>query len=110
MRLRIVNLESGGQQLLVTKKNLSRISFDLEKYYFLLKVQKNMFYPNRRMLNIYAFASSRIKIKSLDSIINKRKKSLHTTARKNNIFIKRSQKYCSVWPKIRNSQQVYAYE
>ena len=30
------------------------------------------------MLNRYAFASSRIKIKSLDSTINKRKKSLHT--------------------------------
>ena len=48
------------------------------------------------MLNSYAFASSRIKIKSLDSIINKRKKSLHTvySQKKTDIFIKKSQKYC----------------
>ena len=77
MRLRIVNLESGGQQLPVTKKNLSRKSFNLEKYSFFIENTKNIcFYPNRSMLNSYAFASSRIKIKNLDSII--RKKSLHT--------------------------------
>ena len=46
------------------------------------------------MLNSYAFASSRIKIKSLDSNINKRKHlCIPYTARKNGIFIKKSQKY-----------------
>ena len=39
------------------------------------------------MLNSYAFASSRIKIKSLDSNINKRKHlRIPYTARKNEIF------------------------
>ena len=40
MRLHIVNLESGGQQLPVTKKNLSQNSLNLEKYSFLLKLLK----------------------------------------------------------------------
>ena len=40
VRLRIVKLESGGQQLPVTKKNLSRNIFNLEKSSFLLKVLK----------------------------------------------------------------------
>ena len=45
------------------------------------------------MLKSYAFASSRIKIKSLDSTINKRKNlCIPYTARKNDIFIKKSQK------------------
>ena len=46
------------------------------------------------MLNSYTFVLSRIKIKSLFSIINKRKKTLHTlySQKKNNIFIKKSQK------------------
>ena len=75
MRLRIVILESGGQQLPVTKKNLSRNIFNLEKSSFFIKSTKNIcFYPNHRILNSYAFASFRIKIKSLDSTINKRKK------------------------------------
>ena len=44
------------------------------------------------MLNSYAFASFRIKIKSLDSTINKRKNlCIPYTARKNDIFIKKSQ-------------------
>ena len=41
------------------------------------------------MLNSYAFASSRIKIKSLDSIINKRKNLCKTCSQKNDIFIKK---------------------
>ena len=42
------------------------------------------------MLNSYAFASSRIKIKSLDSTIDKRKHlCIPYTARKNDIFIKK---------------------
>ena len=88
----IVKLESGGQQLLVTKKNLSRNIFNLEKSTFLLKVLKNIcFYPNHRMRNSYAFASFRIKIKSLDSTTNKRKNlCIPYTARKNDIFIKKS--------------------
>ena len=46
------------------------------------------------MLNSYAFASSRIKIKSLNSTINKRKNlCILNTARKKDIFIKKSQKY-----------------
>ena len=45
------------------------------------------------MVNSYTFASSRIKLKSLDPVINKRKKfCIPYTARKNNIFIKKSQK------------------
>ena len=44
------------------------------------------------MLNSYAFASSRIKIKSLDPTTNKRKNLwIPYTARKNDIFIKKSQ-------------------
>ena len=46
------------------------------------------------MLNSYVFASFRIKIKSLDSTINKRKNlCIPYTGRKNDIFIKKSQKY-----------------
>ena len=64
VRLLIVKLES-GQQLPVIKKNLSRNIFNIEKSSFLLKVLKVLcFYPNHRMLNSYAFASSSIKIKS----------------------------------------------
>ena len=45
------------------------------------------------MVNRYTFASSRVKLKSLDPVINKRKKfCIPYTARKNNIFIKKSQK------------------
>ena len=40
VHLRIVKLESGGQQLPVTKKNLSQNIFNLEKSSFLLKVLK----------------------------------------------------------------------
>ena len=40
VRLRIVKLESGGQQLPVAKKNLSRNIFNLEKSSFLLKLLK----------------------------------------------------------------------
>ena len=40
VRLRIVKLESGGQQLPVTKKILSRNIFNLEKSSFLLKELK----------------------------------------------------------------------
>ena len=40
VRLRIVKLELGGQQLPVTKKNPSRNIFNLEKSSFLLKVLK----------------------------------------------------------------------
>ena len=45
------------------------------------------------MLNSYTFVLSRIKMKSLYSTINKRKKisALPYTTRKNNIFIKKSQ-------------------
>ena len=94
VRLRIVKLESGGQQLPVTKKNLSRNIFNLSKSSFLLKVLKTCFYPNHKMLNSYTFASSRIKSKSLDSTIDKRKHlCIPYTARKNDIFIKKSQKY-----------------
>ena len=46
------------------------------------------------MLNSYTFVLSRIKIKSVFSDINKRKNlCIPYTARKNNIFIKKSQKY-----------------
>ena len=47
------------------------------------------------MLNSYTFASSRIKINSLDSTINKIFKNpcIPYTSRKNDIFIKKSQKY-----------------
>ena len=46
------------------------------------------------MVNSYTFASSRIKSKSLDSTIDKRKHlCIPYTARKNDIFIKKSQKY-----------------
>ena len=46
------------------------------------------------MLSSYTFASSRIQIKSLDSTINKRTHlCIPYTARKNDIFIKKSQKY-----------------
>ena len=46
------------------------------------------------MLNSYAFVSSRIKIRSLDSTINKEKNlCIPYTARKNDIFIKKSQKF-----------------
>ena len=46
------------------------------------------------MLKSYASASSRIKIKSLDSTINKRKNlCIPYTVRKNDIFIKKSQNY-----------------
>ena len=56
------------------------------------------------MLNSYAFVSSRIKIKSLDSAINKRKISAYPIQqKKKDIFIKKSQKY-SFWPEMRNSQ------
>ena len=44
------------------------------------------------MLNSYTFASSRIKSKSLDSTIAKHL-CIPYTARKNDIFIKKSQKY-----------------
>ena len=46
------------------------------------------------MVNSYTFASSRIKLKNLDPVINKRKIfCIPYTGRKNNIFIKKSQKY-----------------
>ena len=46
------------------------------------------------MLNSYTFASSRIKIKNLYSTVNRRKNlCIPYKARKNNIFIKKSQKY-----------------
>ena len=45
VRLRIVKLESGGQQLPATEKNLSRNIFNLEKSSFLLKVVKTYFLP-----------------------------------------------------------------
>ena len=65
------------------------------KILFFIKSTKNIcFYPNHRMLNSYTFVSFRIKIKSLDSTINKRKNfCIPYTARKNDIFIKKSQKY-----------------
>ena len=57
-------------------------------FLFFIKSTKNIcFYPNHRMLNSYAFASSRIKIKSLDSTINKRKNlCIPYTARKKSYF------------------------
>ena len=46
------------------------------------------------MLSSYTFASPRIKIESLYSTMNKGKNlCIPYTARKNNIFIKKSQKY-----------------
>ena len=45
MRLRIAKLESGGQQLPVTKKILSRNIFNLEKSSFLLKELKTYVLP-----------------------------------------------------------------
>ena len=96
VRLRIVKLDSGGQQLPVTKKNLSRNIFNLYKILSFIKSTKNIcFYPNHKMLNSYTFASSRIKIKSLDSTIDKRKHLCipYTARKKNDIFIKKSQKY-----------------
>ena len=61
----------------------------------LLKVLKAyVFYPNHRMLNSYTFVLSRIKIKNVFSTINKWKNlCIPYTARKNKIFIKKSQKY-----------------
>ena len=94
MHLRIVKFESGGQQLPLIKKKHSENSFNYEKSSFLLKVLKTCFYPNHRMLNSYTFALSKIKSTSLDSTINKRKSPcIPYTTRKNNIFIKKSQKY-----------------
>ena len=94
VRLHMVKLESGGEQLPVTKKILSRNIFNLEKYSFFIKITKNIcFYPNHKMLNSYAFASSRIKIKSLDSTINKRKNlCIPYTARKKLIFLSKNHK------------------
>ena len=65
------------------------------KILFFIESTKNIcFYPNRKMVNSYTFASSRIKSKSLDSTIDKRKHlCIPYTARKNDIFIKKSQKY-----------------
>ena len=93
--LHIVKLESGGQQLQVTKKNLFRNIFNLDKSSFLSKVLKTyVFYPNHRMFNSYAFASSRIKVKSLDSTINKRKNSAYPIEPEKMIFLsKNSKKY-----------------
>ena len=72
-----------------------------------------MFLPNHRMLNSYAFASSRIKIKCLDSTKIKEKKSLHTLySQKKKIFSSKNHKNKAFWPNIRNSKQVciIAYE
>ena len=56
------------------------------------------------MLNTYTFASSRIKIKSLDSIIDKRKHlRIPYTARKV-IFLSKNHKNTAFLPKMRNSQ------
>ena len=115
---RIVKLESGGQQLSVTKKNHSRKVLTLKIFFFfffffffLIVKHTFVFYPNHRMLNSYAFASSRIKINSSDSIRNKKKKKKKNpcksyTARKNDIFIKKNTKIQIFLPKMRNSQQV----
>ena len=78
MHICFVKLESGGQQLPVIKKNLSRNSFNLEKSSFSLKLLKTYVFTQITMLNSYTFALSRIKSKSLGSTIHKRKKTLHT--------------------------------
>ena len=107
VHLRIVKLKSGGQQLPILKKNLSRNSFNLEKSPFLLKLPKNIrFNLNHRMLNSYTFALSKIEIKSLDSTINKRKQSLHTHTQPEKItFLSKNHKNTAFWPKMCNSQQ-----
>ena len=79
VHLRIAKLESGGQQLPVIKQNLSGNSFNLKNPIFFIKSTKNIrFHPDHRMVSSYTFALSRIKITSLDSTINKRKKCLFT--------------------------------
>ena len=80
MHLRNVKFESGGQKVLVIKTNLSANSLNLAKSSFL---------PKSLMLNSYTTAS----LRSFDSTINKRKDlCIHCTARKRNIFIKKSKK------------------
>ena len=108
MRLRIVNLELGGQQLPVTKKNRSENCTNLEKHSCLLKVQKKYVFTQISECSI-RIASLRIKIKSLDSnsIMNKRKKisAYRVQPEKNDIFIE-NHKNTAFWPKIRNSPYV----
>ena len=98
----IVKLESGGQQLPFVEKNLSGNSFNLKKSTFFIKSTKNIcFYPNHRMFNSYTFALSRIKIKSLDSTINKRKKiSLYPIQPGKKIFYQKITKNTAFWPKM----------
>ena len=74
LRRPIVKFKSIGQQLSVIKKILSVNSLNLEKPLFYQKSEKKIYVLLKHcMLNSYTFASSRIKIRSFDSAIKKRK-------------------------------------
>ena len=61
------------------------------------------------MLNSYTFASSRIKIKSLDSIINKRKYLCIRAQPEKMIFLSKNHKNTAFWPEYA-ILIMYAYE
>ena len=89
------------------KEKLSPQMFSTLKNSYFLKSTKNIrFYPNYRMLNSNTYASSRIKIRSFDSTINKRNEFLHTLYSKKKIFLSQKHKNTAVWPQMRNSQQI----
>ena len=75
------------------KEKLSPQMFSTLKNFYFLKSTKNIrFYPNYRMLNSNTYASSRIKIRSFDSTINKRNESLHTLYSKKKYFYHKNTK------------------
>ena len=94
MYLHIGKLESGGQQLPVMKKNHPGNRFNLEKSSFLLKLLKTYVFTQITECSIVTHLHHP-ELKSRPYIQPKTKENLCMpyTARKNNIFIKRSQKY-----------------
>ena len=81
VHFRIVKMEAGGQQLPVIKKYCSGNRFNLEKSFFFIKSTKTYVFTQ------ITFVLSRIKMKSVFSIINKRKISAYPIQPEKIIFL-----------------------